>query len=202
MTLPDSFSAAAVGAVVAALAYVGRLLVEAFLRWRQERRARRARLVALQSLLRATRVAFLVQRGHAVRLLDVILESRGSEVDTSRGFERAFAQAWPTFTADERELHGIIRGITVHSLRPANRALSDWLAADAFFKAHERTHRRFGALARLLAELDAHLILWHAKYETWIPDHPAHALVYLADEEGHGVGFPVGIDEEVARVLA
>ena len=56
-------------------------------------------------------------------------------------------------------------------------------------------------LALLLNRLDEHVILWLAKYEAWLPDQPAHALVYLDDEERHGVGFPRGLDDAVDAVL-
>jgi len=49
--------------------------------------------------------------------------------------------------------------------------------------------------------LQAHLLLWLAKYEIWIPASPEHALVYLADEKEHGVGFPRGLDELVDATL-
>jgi hypothetical protein len=39
------------------------------------------------------------------------------------------------------------------------------------------------------------------KYETWIPRNPKHALVYMADEQQHGLGFPDGIDQLVDEVL-
>jgi hypothetical protein len=61
---------------------------------------------------------------------------------------------------------------------------------DRYFRAFSPSHHRFGSLAHFLAQLEAHLILWVAKYEAWIPDHPQHALVFLADEERQGVGFP------------
>jgi hypothetical protein len=35
----------------------------------------------------------------------------------------------------------------------------------------------------------------------WIPHHPKHALVYLADEKKHGVGFPSGIEVLIKSVL-
>lgn len=58
-------------------------------------------------------------------------------------------------------------------------------------------------------------LLWNAKYESWIPEQPEHALVYMDDEKRHGVGFPKrreaiiegkrvtmdGVDVEVARAL-
>ena len=56
-------------------------------------------------------------------------------------------------------------------------------------------------LGQQLNTLDAHLLLWLAKYETWIPEHPDNALVYLADEEQHGVPFPHGIEDTVGDVL-
>ena len=58
-----------------------------------------------------------------------------------------------------------------------------------------------GTLAQQLNELDAHPWLWLAKYEAWIPNNPRHALVCLADEHEHGLGFPPGIDETLEQVL-
>jgi hypothetical protein len=67
-------------------------------------------------------------------------------------------------------------------------------------------------LAEELFALEIHLTLWHAKFESWIPGHPEHALVYLDDEKAHGLGFPtpregsdrvamLGVDAEVSRAL-
>jgi hypothetical protein len=47
---------------------------------------------------------------------------------------------------------------------------------------------------------DARSVLWRAKYEFWIPDKPERAIVYMADEQQHGVGFPTGIEVLIARV--
>jgi len=58
-----------------------------------------------------------------------------------------------------------------------------------------------GKLAVFLAQLEAHLVLWVAKYEAWISDQPEHALVFLADEEKHGVGFPKNGVFILARIL-
>src|SRR5712691_2980458 len=52
-----------------------------------------------------------------------------------------------------------------------------------------------------LGALEAHLLMWIAKYSAWIPDTPAHALVYLADEEAHGVPFPSGIERTIEQAL-
>ena len=109
--------------------------------------------------------------------------------------------AFPKFTADERELHSIIRSITIHGIRPVNQALLDWVRKDATFKGMVHKPGFSGELARKLSELEAHLLLWHAKYEAWIPEQATHALVYLADEKAHGLGFPEGLDELVHHAL-
>lgn len=56
-------------------------------------------------------------------------------------------------------------------------------------------------LADKLAALEVHLQLWQAKYSVWIPENLTHSLVYLADEEEHGVGFPRGIENDVQELL-
>lgn len=202
MQVPAWLGAAVIGAVVAAFGYVGKLIIESWLRILEARNARRARLVDLQSLLRAAWVSFAVQNGHAERLLSMVRENHSDLIVEEEGYERAFSKAYRVFTPDEKDLHAIIRSITVHSLRPTNQSLLDWLKGDSYFKAQKPSQGVFGELAEKLGALQDHLILWHAKYESWIPDTPEHALVYLADEEEHGVGFPSGIDEVVRKALA
>ncbi len=200
--IPEWLGAAVIGAVVAALGYVGKLTVETWQSIRNAQHARRARLVELQSLLRAGRVSFTIQNSHAQRLASMIRKEHAELVEEEKGYERIFSKAYNAFTPDEKELHAIIRSITVYSLRPTNQSLLDWLKHDTYFKAQKPSQGILGELAEKLAVLEAHIILWHAKYETWIPDVPEHALVYLADEEEHGIGFPSGIDEVVRKALA
>jgi hypothetical protein len=40
-----------------------------------------------------------------------------------------------------------------------------------------------------------------AEYAVWIPDTASHALVYLNDEERHGVPFPHGIDDTIRQAI-
>lgn len=186
-------------AALAALGYMGRQLFEWIASVRTANAARHAKLAQLSSLLRATQVAFLIQNDHAKRLKSLIGSNHVDASGAGGGYERLFASVFPDFTDEERELHGIIRTITVNALRPTNQALLDWVREDTIFKGHRRGP--IGQLARMLSDLEAHLLLWHAKYETWIPDKPHHALVYMADEEAHGLGFPKGIDKAVERAL-
>jgi hypothetical protein len=93
--------------------------------------------------------------------------------------------------------------------------MSDWLRSDDLFRTKVVEIERKNQLAENLSALEIHLLLWQAKYEYWIPDHPEHALVYMADESEHGLGFPKrrrvkkngvdvevdGLDKDVAEVL-
>ena len=193
--------AAGIGALVAAFGYVAKLIIESGLRFREAQNVQRARLVELQSMLRATWTSFAVQNNHAKRLLSMVREKHTDLGGPEEGYERTFSRAYTAFSPDEKELHALIRGITIHSIRPTNQSLSSWLKSDTHFKAQKLSKGILGELAAKLAALEAHLILWHAKYEIWIPENPEHALVYLADEEQHGVKFPSGIDEVVRKAL-
>src|SRR5207244_2935170 len=146
--------------------------------------------------------SFAVQNDHARRLASMISQSHPKLPQFEEGYERVFSKAYDLLTADEKELHAIIRSITVNSLRPTNQSLLEWLRRDTHFRAQRPGKGVLGQLAHKLAALEAHLILWHAKYEAWIPDTPQHALVYLADEEAHGIGFPSGIDALVDQNLS
>jgi len=194
------------GAVLAALGYVGKQLADLITAHMATRRIRRARLLRLYSLLRTGRVIFELQNDLTRALYQAITQNHpeaSSPEWAGAGFEELFAHFYPNFTAAERNLHSIIRGQTVNAMRRINTELSAWLSDDDFYKVFTGSGRGNGTqkraqLAWLLGDLEVHLRLWHAKYETRIINHPEHALVYMADEERHGPGFPAGLDNLVA----
>jgi hypothetical protein len=193
----------AAGAVVAALGYVGKLAIETWREWRKAEAQTLAQLVRLQALLRAGRTAFVVQRELAGRLAAQVRKNHANDLPETVGLERLFSQMRATFTPDERELHEVIRAYSEQAIYPLNEALAEWLQGDVRYRiVTRRTSEREIRLAELLNVLDAHLLLWRAKYQRWIPDQPDHALVYLDDEESHGLGFPQGLDVAVEAVLA
>ncbi len=200
-----ALTAPLLAATTAAAGYVGKLLLEE-LRLRRAARARKiARLQQLNSLLHAARVAVVIQIHLAQRLLSMLAENHPGEVPVRVGYERAFAVLYERFTEEERDLHQVIRGYTEHALRPVNQSLTTWLREDTDYKVQVRPVRRgdnfANEFASLLGELDAHLFLWHAKFAAWIVDHPEHALLFLADEKQHGLGFPSKIDGAARRAL-
>lgn len=192
---------ALLAAFIAALGFVGKTTAELILQVRATARDRRSRLTELYALLRAGDAAYAAQR-RLVKRLATQLRSRLPETSAlPSGVDRLFAETYAVMNEEERRLHTLIRAITVHTFRPLNQSLLDWLRTDRYFRATPPLHRHLGKLAVFLAQLEAHLVLWVAKYEAWISDQPEHALVFLADEEEHGVGFPKNGVFILARVL-
>lgn len=192
---------ALLGAVLAALGYLGKLCADFALKWRNEARKRRARLGDLLAILSAGDVAFLVQTEIRDRLyvsLSARLPGLGKNLS---GFDTFFSRAYSEMLPEESRLHAIIRAYTIYALKPLNEDILRWLRTDIYFRGLSPSHPRYGKLVVYLRNLQAHLLLWHAKYETWIPSDPAHSLVYLDDEERHGLGFPRGGTELVATLL-
>lgn len=206
MTSPDtaaSIAVAVLAAAFAALGFVGKLLVDEVRAARDRKRELRAKLVELDSLLRASRAVFNVQNELARRLSSSILETSGKlDLPSNSTFEDIFGIAYGRFTAEQRELHSLIRSMTEHAMRPLNEGLLAWLAADTHYKAQRRGGGLRAELARDLARLEAHLHLWRAKHAYWIAGNERHALVYLAEEARHGVEFPKTVDSTVDRLLA
>jgi hypothetical protein len=198
---PEWFGAAVLGAIIASLSYVAKTTLESWSQWRRSRAASLRRLLELASLLHASREIFR----HQNRLMKSLVESLNKHhpdiVPDRPGYERHFSQAFASFTPDEVELHAIIRSMTQNALRIINQSMSDWLRSDLTYRVARGSDVSRARLASKLNQLDTHLRLWHAKYDVWIPNHPQHTVVYLADEETHGAGFPSGLDEVVTTVL-
>ena len=198
--IPDWLGAGVVTVAIATAAYI----FNAAASWIAARRERNqkldAALVQLNALLKATAVTFTVQRENVYVLCTALKKRKGLMPTEKSGYEEFLANAYKSMLANERERHGIIRAMTMDMMRPLNMALLDWIKADTFFKS-QSGRGDLGDLARELAALELHLLMWNAKYEAWIPDHPNHALVYLQDEAKHGIGFPQKISAALAKLL-
>jgi hypothetical protein len=199
--VPDWLGTAVVGAVFAGAGYAWKSLVEWRRRRWQERIGKIVRLQEMKVLLDISGKIFRVQLEQVQRLREMLEENHSGEFNRGQGYEDNMVRCYDSFSAEEKDLHGIIRFYTQHALRGVNQAMSEWLKQDTLFKTGIVTSRQQEELAERLRGLEIHLMLWHAKYEYWIPDNSRHALVYLADEQKHGLGFPRGIEELVKEVL-
>ena len=188
-------------AAIAAAGYIAKLLIETIQKIRAEKRARRTRLLELYSLIKAGDTAFKVQSENRSKLIILIEQKYQHLIQNKIGFEERMEACYSCFTHEEKELHTIIRAITMHTINPLNAALMDWLKKDDYYKSGKHNNTALSALAQKLTALEAHLYLWIAKYAIWIPGNNTHALVYLADEKRHGVVFPKGMDLLIEQIL-
>lgn len=196
-----SIVVALLAAVFAAIGYVAKLVVDVVRAVMERRNARRARLVEMNSLLRASRAVFEVQNELARRLESSLAKSQpGMRLPTEPNFEDIFVAGYVGATPAELELHGLIRSMTMTAMLDLNEKMLAWLGVDTYFKGQSYSRGARGALAGKLAALEAHLLMWRAKQAYWMKD-SRHAVVYLADEAQHGVGFPSGLDEAVKGML-
>lgn len=188
--LPEWIGTAALGAVIALLGYVGKGIAEWVAGVLAKRRARRARLAELLALVRAGDAAFAVQSSVRDKLKKSLVERNAIPNGQACSYDRLFARSYNSMTDDEREMFDIVRAYTIHTFKPLNDALLNWLSSDAEFRVGPPGQSPRAKLAAFLCDLEAHLLLWRAKYNSWIPEHPERALVYLADEGKHGTPFP------------
>ncbi|HYI24171.1 MAG TPA: hypothetical protein VD767_02085 [Thermomicrobiales bacterium] len=208
------FITAATAAVVSSLSYG----IRSWHAWQLEKAERHVQMVLhLQTLavrLRTARSIFLTQNLLRNRFHATLQSDQFGDRPVPAGYEALMTAAHSTFTDEQKELHALLRGMTQLALRPANLALTEWLASDTTFKtgaipiSNPVTTLETAAVpiedpasfSSWLHQLELHLTLWHAKYEYWMADE-RHALVYLADEQDHGVPFPRGIEEVVDAAL-
>jgi hypothetical protein len=206
--IAEAATGALLAAGLASLGYVVRLLVQERRERGERRAARLSRLMALDALLRASGAAFHVQKSLA-RSLAAGLRGAGPPPSGDSGLETLIASRHADLTPEQVELHRVVRGYTEHALRPINERMSAWLREDTEHRGYVPRRQARGAttdpradLVESLAALEAHLVLWHAKYEAWLPGRPEHALVYLDDEKRHGLGFPQTVERDVRAVIA
>lgn len=199
--MPIAILVPVVAAILAAMGYVAKQIIDEVRTTRAAERSRRTRLVTLLSYLRGSGAVFRVQAALRDRL-HALLIARNAEWDSEAlSYEDVFQRAYESFSPEERELHDVIRGYTTGGLKPLNEAMLRWLQKDVDFKLGRSSDPELHELATYLGSLEEHLLLWRAKYEAWILNSPKHALVYLADEAAHGPGFPTGIEGVIERAL-
>lgn len=199
--IPDWLGSSILGAVITVMGYTGTQILQWLRGIRASHRTQLARLAELLALIRAGDSAFQIQSNHRdtlTRLICTRLTIKAGEID---GYDRLFSSAYASMPPAERDLHDIIRAITIHTLKPLNEAILNWLKEDNEYRIHQLDATPKGQFAAHLQQLEAHLLLWQAKYAIWIPERPDHALVYLDDERQHGIRFPQGGAVLIERLL-
>lgn len=174
--------------------------------WRtagEKRRIHRASVIArlgeLREMLRISRKLFRIQKRKMRLLRDTLKEHHAERCKNCVGYDATFSRCFSVMDEQEKDLHGIIRAYT-YSIQRINQSTQKWLEQDTLFKT-DSIQFLGSELGQKLRALEVHLILWQAKFEYWIPNRPDHAVVYMADEKKHGIGFPPGTDAAVISAL-
>lgn len=144
---PSWAAPALLTAFIAALGYVGKMVTELVLQWRATARERRSRLADLYALLRAGDTAYGAQRKLLKRLAAQLRKRIPAAAAMALGFDRLFVETYTVMNEEEKQLHGLIRAMTVHTIHPLNQSLLEWLRADRYFRAAAPGHRTLGQLA-------------------------------------------------------
>ncbi len=164
---------------------------------------RLASIIELSTLLTTSRIIFITQNKMAQKLVLPLMKQHGDKILDGMSINEILAKLYPKFTEDQIAQHKNIRAWSIHLMMPINQEIINWLENDTLFRttyisAKDSTKR---LLANKLIELHAHLLLWKGKYNALIPEENSNAIVYLADEERHGIGFPGGLDELIQKMM-
>lgn len=199
MNMPDWLGEALIGAIFASLGFLAKLLIDYFAKKRAQNDSKMENLKKLSSLLHESKTLFDAQNSMATRLKLRLTERFGDL--PKKGFEANFHHFFDQLTDEEKDLHHIIRGITLNSLFRVNKEMKQWLEGDLIFKTNSSKLSSSEEVANYLKILELHLNLWLSKFDMWMKDEK-HALVYMNDEHQHGTEFPIGIEDVVDRAIA
>lgn len=163
------------------------------------------KLEDLKGMLEESKNLFIMQNKLVKRLVnEVRTRMNMNETSLAGGYEQFLTENYDSMTEAEKDTHSVIRGTTMNSVNIVNEELQKWITNDKEFKINSvrelrKTH--FGEkFSRNLSNLELHLNLWRDKYTVWMHNEK-HCVVYLDDEEQHGVGFPKGIEDMVNEAL-
>jgi hypothetical protein len=112
-----------------------------------------------------------------------------------------FARHYDTFLPPQLEIFQLLRAITANSMRIQNQLLLDWANRHSAFTLFGRGPDE-DAFDQQLSLLRTHLRTWRDKLEGGFETDPRQCLVYLADVNQLGVGFPKQLESATKALLA
>ncbi|MDL1866710.1 hypothetical protein FBR06_05560 [Betaproteobacteria bacterium PRO4] len=199
MSIPDWFGEALVGAIFAVIGYLVKSLIDYCVKKNAQKETKKENLKKLSGLLHESKTLFDAQNSMARRLLRRISERFGEQ--TKKGYEANFYYFYDQLADEEKDLHKIIRGVTLNSLCRVNKEMKQWLESDLIFKTNSSGLANSDEVSEKLKILEIHLNLWLSKFDMWMEDEK-HALVYMNDEHQHGTEFPIGIESVIDSAIA
>lgn len=166
---------------------------------KQVQKDRIKKLETLKGLLVESGNLFVMQNRLLKRLVSTMSERLDIMHPDVQGYQSFICEYYDHMDEHEKDMHSVIRGTTMNSMKIVNTEMLKWLKEDNEFKINsvKCIRDKFGeGVADQLNQLELHLNLWHDKYAVWM-ESEKHCVVYLDDDEKHGVGFPTGIENVI-----
>lgn len=170
---------------------------------KQVQKDRIKKLETLKGLLVESGNLFVMQNKLLRRLVSTMSDRLKIQNPDSIGYQSFICDHYEKMDEHERDMHSVIRGTTMNSMKIVNAEMLKWLKEDNEFKINsvKCIRDKFGeGVSDQLNQLELHLNLWHDKYAVWM-ESEKHCVVYLDDDEKHGVGFPTGIENVINLCL-
>jgi hypothetical protein len=204
MQIPEWIISSVTTGLTALLGVGGKYAWDYLMEKKQLRQTRIEKLEKLKGLLNESNGLFKMQNRLVTRLAEDMIDRLSTDSKpTINGFEAFFTQKFDSMTESEKETHAMIRATTLNSINRINGEMLTWLTGAHDFKSNSvrALKKTCGKeLADILSQLELHLNLWQDKFAIWMANEK-HCVVYLDDEEHHGVGFPKGIDSMIERAI-
>src|SRR6476619_4832755 len=167
--MPEWVGEAVLGAITAAVGYLGKSVHDDLKSRRASRQAAVEQLRLLKSLLDESWSIFQSQNYQARTLMELVKMNHADTFQPGLGFDETFRRLYPSFSEEERELHALIRSTSINSMHRLNTELRAWIRTNDVYKREPQPSPGRIALARELQMLELHLNQWHDKYEALIP---------------------------------
>lgn len=206
MVIPEWLLTTITTGLTAALGVAAKYVWDYAMEKKELRKTRIIKLEKLKGLLNESHGLFRMQNKLVQRLaLDIRTRTcvSGSLTNTVNSYEAFFVPYYDTFTESEKDIHAMIRATTLNSINRINSEMLTWMDDSLDFKSNTVRCLRNTCgkeLGEALTQLELHLNLWQDKFAIWMKNEK-HCVVYLADEEHHGVGFPKEVDALVDAAI-
>lgn len=194
----SELSHAAIGLLGAAIGYFGKNLLEMY----HGRRALRADRIKVLK-----RLAVLIDEGSSVRrtqrylanaLYVMVEKNHPAEVKGTFGYDQAFLAAFSQFSAEERDLHALLRSTTIHSALRIHTALREWAESSTDIIGELPESRSRTLFGQHLAELKEYLNGWFSVYYARVQDDLRRPDVFMREGQPEGQPQPALFPREIA----
>lgn len=193
---PDGLFSALVAAAVSVVGFGLKELYDRHRKQQQEQRlAQQAAAESQQQAVRTlTEFSHLLADSDAIasshfQLRDRLIKTLPEARLPHETYNDWLARLHAAFSPQQLEMFQLLRSTTANSMRIQNQLLLDWANRHSAFTL-------FGpgleeqAFDEELGKLRAHLRGWRDKFQSGFETNPRQSLVYLADENKLGTGFP------------